>query len=465
MSILILSFSGTGEDSITLKSLEVLEHHKDVERFDKMLIKPSFDYEKGFDNVVDAMKKAEAIIWAVSPFHMNIQSHMLRFFEECRKRYVYLDNLNTFFITNVRVCDHFLSEMLERQIRRITPFYVQGLSLATNDIINKKMALYTISTPDLPPKKGLFSRPPEFEEGEGLKTAVQWYKVIKEMARVVKLPLPAMANAETEKARKVLFIDMDETVPENRNFVGGCVSQLKEFYKNARCIVEDIAQRDYNVRPCDGCKICYASKECKIKDDFLKYEQKVAAADIIIYYGICSCGFTSSISKRMIDRGVHNGLMPVDGKLPSEMEKFQAVGYVLDADAESYTAYKAYQFSLASFGFAHFIGALALIPPMTQADLYIMANYSLLVTKEKMLPQRNFWTEKVGKHFSDLSQNIPLVIPEEAKYYKRAGGYDPIPLDPNAKTTMPETAKIGAKMRLTPYDKKIEALDKHFKTI
>ncbi|MBR0542573.1 MAG: flavodoxin family protein [Clostridia bacterium] len=471
-NILVLSFSGTGENSLTLKTLEVIEHHRDVKKFDKMLIKPTFDYEKGFDNVVDAMRKAEAIIWAVSPFHMNIQSHMLRFFEELRRRGVYLNNLNTYFTTSVHICDHILADTLEKNIRSITPYFVQGLTFAMNDIINKKMSLFTISTPDAPPKKSLFGGKPEFEEGEALKTAVQWYKIIKELAEFVKKPQPVF-EPNIGRGRKVLFVDMDETIPEDRNFVGGCVNWLKEYYNKAGCLVEDLAQRDYkDVKACDGCQSCYASKECKFKNDsFPEYEKKIAEADIIIYYGVCNYGFSSSLSKKLIDRTVHNGLMPANGRLPEEMEKFQAIGYVLDAgikigstqpyiDVESYSAYKSYQFALASFNFEHFLGALALVPPMSNNDLYIMAKYSLLVTREKMLPQRNFWTEKIGKHFSDLSQHIPTVLPEEAKYYKRAGGYNPVPLNTEAKTVTLETAKISAMMRQTPYDKLIQELDK-----
>ena len=463
MSVLVLSFSGTGERSMTLKALEVIEHHGEVEKFDKMLIKPTFNYEKGFDNVLDAMQKADVIIWAVSPFHMNIQSHMLRFFEECRKRNVYLNNLNTLFTTSVHICDNILAETLERNIRSITPFFVEGLTLAMNDIINQKMSLYNISTPDPPPKRGLFHKPPEFKEGEALTKAVQWYKLINTMAEFVKQPQFYPLKADRESARKVLFIDMDETIPESRSFVDGCVNQLKEFYKKAHCIVEDIAQRDYKVNPCDGCQGCYATKECKFKgDDYPQYEKRLAEADIIIYYGVCSYGFTSSLSKKMIDRGVHNGLMPANGRLPDEMDKFQAVGYILDADATSLEAYRSYQFALSSFNFEHFIGALALVPPLSQADLYIMGEYSLLVTKEKMLPQRNFWTEKIGKHFSDLSRHVPSVLPEEAKFYRRAGGYDPVPLNTEAKTVTLETVNLSAKMKQIPFEKTIEALDRKY---
>ena len=199
-----------------------------------------------------------------------------------------------------------------------------------------------------------------------------------------------------------------------------------------------------------------------MKDDYRNYENRLATADIIIYYGICAYGYTSSLSKKMIDRGVHNGLMPVNGRMPSEMDKFQAVGFVLDTDPVSYAQFKEYQFSLASFGFTHFLGVLAQLPFIGQNDLDTFEKYSMLITNERTLPQRNFWTEKVGKHFSDLSKNIPSVIPEEAKYYKRAGGYDEIPLDHNANTIMADTAKIGAEMRLIPYEKTIEALDRKY---
>lgn len=458
--MLVLSFSGTGENSLTLKSLEVLEHHRDVEPFEKILIKPSFNYEENFNNVVEKMKSADVIIWAVSPFHMNIQSHMLTFFEKCREIGLRLLNANVFFITNVRVCDNFLQTTLERQIRSIARYYVPGLSFATNDMINKHMALYSISTPDGPPKKKLFSKKPiEFEEGEGLITAVQWYKILKELANNLLNAEPVTFKPQC--AKKVLLINMDEG--ETSPFVQNAVDKLYDQYRKRGCVVTVVDQKSYNVRPCDGCKICYASKVCKIKDDYLSYEKTISEADVLIYYGKCSYGYTSSISKRLIDRSVHNGLMPVNGRMPSEMEKFQSVGYILDTDPESYAQFREYQFSIASFGFSHFLGVYANISELCEKDLDIMFNYSILLMNERMLPQRNFWSEKVGHHFSDLSQNIPNVIPEEAKYYKRAGGYDPVPMDSNAHTVTAETANFGAQMRQIPYNKVIEQLDKKYK--
>lgn len=46
--MLILSFSGNAENSLTLKSLEVLEHHPDVtDEFEKVLVKPSAKTDDG----------------------------------------------------------------------------------------------------------------------------------------------------------------------------------------------------------------------------------------------------------------------------------------------------------------------------------------------------------------------------------------------------------------------------------
>lgn len=457
--MLILSFSGTGENSLTLKSLDVLEAHPDVEPFKKIVIKPTFDYDN-FDDVVEEIKKADAVIWAVSPFHMNIQSHMLRFFEEMRKRNIRLSNVNTFFQTNVRVCDNFLSATLEKQIRSIASVFVQGLSYSTSDMVNEKLSLYTLSTPDPPPK--MFHKPASYEEREGLKTAVQWYKIIKAFTEVVNQPIH-LNLITTNTPLKVMFVDMSEEEQEQSDFIEVTLRQLQNFYKEAGCTVEDVKQRDYSVKCCDGCKICYASKVCKFKDDFLKYEEKIQKADILIYYGKCECGFISSLGKKMIDREVHNGLMPVDGKLPSEMEKFRAVGYVLEGDIDSCMAFKDYAFCLASFGFQHFLGVLTPNVSHTCINTLTFANYSLLIEKERMIPQRNFWTEKVGHHFSDLSRNIPNVIPEEAKYYRKAGGYNPVTVDTSAATITPETFGIGVKMRQIPYDKAIEALKKNNK--
>lgn len=455
--MLILSFSGQGEKSLTLKSLEILEHHKDVETFDKIIIKPTFDFTK-IDEVIKKMQAADVIIWAVSPFHMNIPSHMIHFFEECRKRKVYMNNVNTFFTTNMRVCDNFLSSALEHQIKTISSIFVHGLSFATSDIVNRKMGLYNIATPDKPPKqKSLsdFNKHASFRDGEGLRTAVQWYNVIKGIANTTKLP----SSFNVADKKTVLFVDMDESADMHSPYVNNTVDELKNFYRNLQFVVEDIAQRNYKINPCDGCMICYANKVCKFKDDYLDYEKQLQKADIIIYYGTCIGGFTSSISKACIDRGVKNGLMPAKGVLPSEMEKYQAIGFVLDTDSENYEVFKDYCFALTSFGCTHYLGILANIPYQSANDLETMKYYSMLVIKDKMFPQRNFYSEKIGKHFSDLTQHIPDVIPKEAEYYRKAGGYEPIPLDPNSQAIGPETFQIRLQMRQIPYTKTIEALD------
>ena len=455
--MLLLSFSGLGKDAMTLKSLEVLQHHKDVETFDTEIIPPSFKYDEKFDDVVEKMLSADVIIWAVSPYHMNIPSHMLEFFERCHKANILLrDSVNTYFITSMHVCDTFLTTSLEAQIRGIADIFVPGLSYTTPDMINRKMALYTLGTPDQPPKKPFLGKKklPEFQPGEGMIRAVQWYKMLKKMYSFVSLE-----TDDINIPKKVAFVDMDETNSHSQ-YVLDTVRKMINLYDQAGCTVDKINQRDYdNVRPCDGCKICYASKVCKIKDDYLTYEKRLNDADIVIYYGKCVNGNTSYISKRMVDRGVKNGLMPLNGKTPDEVDNFKAVGFILDANELDYQIFKNYEFGLETFNMAHFLGVLADIPYIKEGDPLVMAYLSLLLTEEKTIPQRNFYGDKIGSHFSALSQNIPSVIPDEANYYRRIGAYEPVPLDPNARTIMPDTYKIGIQMRQVPYNKIIETLD------
>lgn len=458
--MLVLSFSGLGEDSLTLASLEVLEHHPDVSSFDKVLVTPHLDFDKNpdkFEEILDKMKSAEIVIWAVSPFHMNIPSHMIAFFERCRAAGLKLNNVNTFFHTNMRVCDTFLSLMLERQIRSLGGYFVYGLSYATCDMTNSKMTLFTLATPDGPPKKSLFGKAKEWEMGEGLKNAVSWIKLLEMSAKVL-----LHGEKLSCKPKKVVFVDMEKE--ENTIFVSESVSALKELYKSSGCEVLDVHQKDYaDIHRCDGCKICYAPKVCKYKDSYDDYEAKLEAADIIIYYGNVTCGYSSALSKSLLDREVHNGLMIKNGVTPDEMDKYQAVGYIVDVDnADSYGVYKEYNLSLMSFGFRHFLGVYAdsKVPNMSEAELKIMYAQSMLFLDEGMLPQRNFWSEKVGRHFADLSRSIPFVIPREGEFYRKAGAYNPIVPDANAKTVEPDTVKIGRTMRKIPYQKTMEQLDK-----
>ncbi|MBP5493079.1 MAG: flavodoxin family protein [Clostridiales bacterium] len=463
--MLIISFSGNAENSLTLKSLEVLEHHPSIsDVFEKEIVRPSTDIlsQEWFSSIRTKMESADIVVWAVSPYHMNMPSHMLRFFGKCRSEGVMLNNVNSFFQTNIRVCDHFLSDSLERNIRSISKHYVPGLSYSSYDIITKRMQLYLITQPDRPAaKKGFFHKneisPASFSDGEGMRNAISWYKMLKAYAAYYQNETAPILS-KPEKA-EVLFIDMDETTDGRSSSLTENVSRLKAFYKDHGIKVDEIAQRDYNVRPCDGCKICYGSKVCKIKDDFSEYEKRISSANILIYYGKCEYGLTSSLSKRFIDRGIHRGLMPNDGKLPWELENYIAEGCILDcADAESYCTIKSYHMVINTFGIVHDLGVYAEgITPSSRLDE--MGVYSLMVKEFDLLPQRNFYSAAVGAHFADLSKSIPGVIPDEGKYYKKAGAFDEVPVEENAHVVMPETYKLAAKMRLTPYNKVIESLD------
>lgn len=468
--MLIISFSGNAENSLTLKSLEVLEHHPDVtEEFEKLLVKPSAKIgdDEWFSGIRAKMEAADIIIWAVSPYHMNMPSHMLRFFDRCRKEGVMLESVNTFFQTNVRVCDHFLTESLERNIRTICKHYVTGLSYGSYDMINREMQLYLITVPDKPEaaKKGLFKKggdsPAEFKDGEGIKNAVAWYKMLKGYSEYF---AGRKQKLYTGSPKKVLFVNMmnkDEEVSES---TAGKVKKLKELYSENGMNVSEIAQRDFKIHTCDGCKICYASKVCKFKDDFQKYEKELADSDIMIYYGRCEYGGTGWLSKKFIDRSVHRGLMPNDGVIPKELKKFRSQGYIVDCeDPQSYFALNEYNFGLVSFSVEHYLGVCA--DGMTDSPtVEEMGIYSLMLYEYALLPQRNFYSEKIGKHFSDLSQSIAPIIPDEGKYYKKCGAYDPVPIEENARPAMPETYKMGAQMRLTPYNKVIESLDRRKKS-
>ena len=463
--MLILSFSGNAENSLTLKSLEVLEHHPEVtEPFEKVLVKPSAKIEDDawFAGIRAKMEAADIVVWAVSPYHMNIPSHMMRFFDRCRRDGVKLSSVNTFFQTNVRVCDHFLSEGLERNIRSIAEHYVTGLSYGSYDIINKEMQLYLITVPDRPDgaKKGLFKKggaPAEFKDGEGMKNAVAWYNMLKAYRdRFAGGTKPLISD----KSKKVLFIDMDESAEGRKQSLTDSVERLKAFYAEQSIQTDDIALRSFNVRPCDGCKICYASKVCKIKDDFTKYEKAVEDYDIKIYYGKCEYGYIGALAKKFTDRSVYRGLMPNDGVLPKDLKRFRAEGFILDcADGVDYHTFTDYRFGLVSFGVEHFLGVCA-DGIKTAPTIEELGVYSLMLYEYGLLPQRNFYSEKIGKHFADLSQSIAAIIPEENKYYKKCGAFAPVPVEESARPGTPETYKMGAKMRLIPYDKVIGSLER-----
>lgn len=83
------------------------------------------------------------------------------------------------------------------------------------------------------------------------------------------------------------------------------IDEAAKALKKAGIGVESVALRDYDVRPCNACELCYKKHwKCSIKDDTLGLLDKMVAADgLIIASPVYSADITAQM-KALLDRCV-----------------------------------------------------------------------------------------------------------------------------------------------------------------
>lgn len=83
------------------------------------------------------------------------------------------------------------------------------------------------------------------------------------------------------------------------------IEEAAKALKKAGIEVESISLRDYEVRPCNACEVCYTKTwQCPIKDDAVKLFRKMTKADgIIIGSPVYSADVTAQM-RAMMERGV-----------------------------------------------------------------------------------------------------------------------------------------------------------------
>lgn len=83
------------------------------------------------------------------------------------------------------------------------------------------------------------------------------------------------------------------------------IDEAAKALKKAGIEVESVSIRDYEVRPCNACEVCYKKHwHCPIKDDTLKLLDKMAEADgLLIASPVYGADVTSQM-KALLDRSV-----------------------------------------------------------------------------------------------------------------------------------------------------------------
>jgi len=80
------------------------------------------------------------------------------------------------------------------------------------------------------------------------------------------------------------------------------ISEVLKAAKSAGATTEIISLSDYKLAPCNGCRTCFDTKNCAIKDDGEKLFRKVAEADALVLGSPVYFGGVTAQVKTFIDR-------------------------------------------------------------------------------------------------------------------------------------------------------------------
>jgi len=83
------------------------------------------------------------------------------------------------------------------------------------------------------------------------------------------------------------------------------IDEAAKEIKKAGIEVESISIADYDIKPCNGCEMCFKeSWKCPIEDDAMKVLKMMVAADGLLIGSPVYCGGATSQLKALMDRSV-----------------------------------------------------------------------------------------------------------------------------------------------------------------
>lgn len=410
MKIAILSASPKDERSVTLQVGKL------IEKFSEFSVKDEFTEclignGKYTKEVGEIVKQSDFIMFCTSLFHASVPKQVIGFLDamEADIGKDIQGKPATLFTTCSQIMDVMAHGFMEERLTRMGYDYIRGLSLLDMDILS-----------------------PQGREEVG-----NWYHYVR-----------SYALHQTEKFKdnecQVVFLDATDGNNERLNKeMENARAKLTELGVNN---IVDVKLREYDIQSCNACTLCYTTKECIHKDDFLKVCQMVyPKTSIILTFAELADGLLGTLHKGWLDRHVTFGLRPANEEIIK--------AYMIDESKSSTEARircEIHKTHIDNFSKNYFAG-LCNVDNEEQKEKY----YQDLVKiyNYELYPQRNFYSRGPDFMFKDIAWKIQKVAPHNYQYYKNQGnGFALEELNPNITGfTNYKEAIEASKNRLIPY--------------
>lgn len=332
MNIVVLNGSPKGDLSVTLQYVRYAarkfpEHTFRILPVAQTIRKIEKD-ESAFQEILDAVKKADAVLWSFPLYFLLVCSQYKRFIElifERKQEAVFAGKYTASLSTSVHFFDHTAHNYIHAICDDLRMNFIGSYSAAMYDLMRK------------PERQRWLSFARHFLEAAGRGIPVA--RVYPPLAMKRETYQPGRVETGVEAADKRILILKDGRQPAGN--IDAMVGQLAANFRGAADVVDLM---DLDIKGgCLGCCKCGLDNICDYrgKDGYIDfYNEQVKKADIVVYAGAIHDRYLSSRWKMFFDRSFYNTHMPtLVGKqiaylISGPLEQIPNLRQILEAYAE-----------------------------------------------------------------------------------------------------------------------------------
>ena len=444
MNILVLNGSPKGKYSITLQTVLYLQKRFPADSFEIVHVGQRIKaLEKEFSPVLQAIERAELLLFAYPVYTFIAPSQLHRFMELLKASDA---DLRGKYAAQITTSKHFYDMTAHRYVMEncqdLGLKYLDGLSADMDDLLTE----------------------------QGQKQAVAFWDYLHwSMAQDLYQPFPAPLPEPVHKAVTVPTCDADKAgdvviitdcEPEN--------TQLQAMIDRFRARLP-VQSRVFNLRDykfnggCLGCFGCAVTGKCVHKDGFDDYLRKeLQTAQAMVYAFTIRDHSMGAAFKLYDDRQFCNGHRTVTMGMP--------VGYLISGDLSREQNLQTILTARAQVG-TNFLAGIASDEQNPDQEIDRLAQTLTYALEHQYVPPQNFYGIGGMKVFRDLIWLMQGMMKADHKFYKAHGQYDfpqkqwPTMLKMYLVGMLISNEKIKAKMgnkmnegMLMPYQKLLDSL-------
>lgn len=410
MKVAVLNCSPKGETSLTAITAKFLDKMFPDDEFAFMFVGDG----KLSEEEMDMCKGCDLLLITSSIYHCSVHAQMIRMLDNLAKEVgegkpvTYLTTSNMFYEIGAH-------DYIKAWATRNKLYYIRSLGLYDVSILSDK----------------------------GKEELFRWFSYVKDW-------IALRNNPHFEKQRNIVILDGSDPDDVNASKNRRIAHTLQHIYEDAGCgSAEVIALKDYDIKPCKACLLCYTDRVCVMRDDFEKlFERAMLGTDILIAVGTLRYGLLGETFKKFTDRQVQFGRC----FLNDEVIK----GYVYSVCDDTLPSDEVdahhHELALDSIAHSYYAGTIKGFDEVLEEEaLRTFAADTIHIANNELFTPTNCYEKSLNQNFADLAVQLRSMTPLDYAEYAEAGYYVPLEKNPFVRAISKKGGTNPSKMRLMEY--------------